>query len=83
MVDFWFNHFNVYALKGATRWRRPPTSARRSGRTRSGRFRDLVVATAQHPAMLFYLDNWLSTRDDLVVPGRGAAGGSTRTTRAS
>ena len=33
-----------------------------------GRFRDLVLATARHPAMLFYLDNWLSTRAGLVVP---------------
>jgi uncharacterized protein (DUF1800 family) len=32
-----------------------------------GRFRDLLLATARHPAMLFYLDNWLSTRADLVV----------------
>jgi uncharacterized protein (DUF1800 family) len=39
-----------------------------------GRFRDLVLATARHPAMLFYLDNWLSTRDGLIVqagPNRG------------
>src|SRR5215831_15402845 len=39
-----------------------------------GKFRDLLLATARHPAMLFYLDNWMSTRADLVVragPQRG------------
>src|SRR6202000_1710122 len=39
-----------------------------------GRFRDLVRATARHPAMLFYLDNWLSTRADLVLPRGPNAG---------
>jgi uncharacterized protein (DUF1800 family) len=74
MVDFWFNHFNVYALKGPVRWM---TSAYEREAIRPyalGRFRDLVLATAHHPAMLYYLDNWLSTRDDLVVPGRGRRG---------
>src|SRR2546429_5437896 len=33
-----------------------------------GKFRDLLLATARHPAMLFYLDNWMSTRADLVAP---------------
>ena len=74
MVDFWFNHFNVYALKGATRWNTPAYEREAVRPHALGRFRDLVVATAQHPAMLFYLDNWLSTRDDLVVPGRGRRG---------
>ena len=35
LVDFWFNHFNVFAGKGAVRVRSPPTSATRSGRTSS------------------------------------------------
>ncbi len=74
MVDFWFNHFNVYALKGATRWNTPAYEREAIRPHAMGRFRDLVVASAQHPAMLFYLDNWLSTRDDLMVPGRGRRG---------
>ena len=74
MVDFWFNHFNVYALKGATRWNTAAYEREAIRPHALGRFRDLVVATAQHPAMLFYLDNWLSTRDDLVTPGRGRRG---------
>jgi uncharacterized protein (DUF1800 family) len=75
MVDFWFNHFNVYGQKGAVRWMVPAYEREAIQPHALGRFRDLVVATARHPAMLFYLDNWLSTRADLVVPpGRPNAG---------
>ncbi len=67
MVDFWFNHFNVYSHKGPTVWM--VTSYERDAiRPHAlGRFRDLLGATARHPAMLYYLDNWLSTRADLVL----------------
>jgi uncharacterized protein (DUF1800 family) len=60
MVDFWYNHFNVFAAKGADRWL--ITSYERDAiRPHSmGKFRDLLEATAKSPAMLFYLDNWLS-----------------------
>jgi uncharacterized protein (DUF1800 family) len=60
MEDFWFNHFNVFANKGADKWLltsyvrdtiRPHTM---------GKFDDLLIATAKSPAMLFFLDNWLS-----------------------
>ena len=74
MVEFWFNHFNVYALKGPVRWMTPAYEREAIRPYAMGRFRDLVLATAHHPAMLYYLDNWLSTRDDLVVPGRGRRG---------
>jgi uncharacterized protein (DUF1800 family) len=74
MVDFWFNHFNVYARKGAVRWMLPAYEREAIRPHALGRFRDLVLATARHPAMLFYLDNWLSTRADLVVPGGPNAG---------
>jgi uncharacterized protein (DUF1800 family) len=60
MVDFWSNHFNVFAAKGADRWLVTEYD-RETIRPRAlGRFRDLLLATAQSPAMLFYLDNWLS-----------------------
>jgi uncharacterized protein (DUF1800 family) len=68
MAAFWFNHFNVFAGKGlCSLWCgafeeeaiRPHTM---------GRFRDLLGATAKHPAMLFYLDNWQNTAPD--SPGR-------------
>ena len=68
MVDFWFNHFNVYAQKGAVRWMLPAYEREAIRPYALGRFRDLLSATAHHPAMLFYLDNWLSTRPGLVVP---------------
>jgi uncharacterized protein (DUF1800 family) len=74
MVDFWFNHFNVYAQKGAVRWMLPAYEREAIRPHALGRFRDLVLATARHPAMLFYLDNWLSTRADLVVRGGPNAG---------
>jgi uncharacterized protein (DUF1800 family) len=67
MVDFWFNHFNVYAQKGAVRWMVPAYEREAIRPYALGRIRDLVLATARHPAMLFYLDNWTSTRADLVL----------------
>ena len=74
MVAFWFNHFNVYAQKGAVRWMVPAYEREAIRPHALGRFRDLLVATARHPAMLFYLDNWLSARADFVVPGGPNAG---------
>jgi uncharacterized protein (DUF1800 family) len=60
MTDFWFNHFNVFIGKGADRYL--VTSYERDViRPHAlGKFEDLLVATAKSPAMLFYLDNWLS-----------------------
>src|SRR5258705_360078 len=74
LVDFWFNHFNVYAQKGAVRWMLPAYEREAIRPHVLGHFRELVLATARHPAMLFYLDNWLSTRADLVVPRGPNAG---------
>jgi uncharacterized protein (DUF1800 family) len=67
MVDFWFNHFNVFAQKGAVRWMVTGYERDVIRPHALGRFRDLVEASARHPAMLFYLDNWLSVRPDFVV----------------
>ncbi len=60
MTDFWFNHFNVFINKGAARYLL--TSYERDAIRPHvlGKFEDLLVATAKSPAMLFYLDNWLS-----------------------
>ena len=72
MVDFWLNHFNVYSLKGPVRWMVPDYERQALRPHALGQFRDLVVATAQHPAMLYYLDNWLSTREGFTLsPARG------------
>ena len=64
LADFWYNHFNVYLEKGADRFL-VPTYEREAIRPHLlGRFRDLLEATAQSPAMLFYLDNWESVGPD-------------------
>lgn len=73
LVDFWYNHFNVFLDKGADRYL--VTSYERDViRPRVlGKFKDLLVATAQSPAMLYYLDNWQSRVADprRKRPGRG------------
>ncbi len=69
MTDFWFNHFNVFIGKGADRWW---TTAYERDAIRPhalGRFRDMLGEVARHPAMLFYLDNWLSSAPDAKVDG--------------
>jgi uncharacterized protein (DUF1800 family) len=70
LVDFWMNHFNVFNGKGQDRVLL--TSFERDAIRPHvfGHFRDLLLATARHPAMLFYLDNWQSqaAREDLPVP---------------
>ena len=72
MVDFWTNHFNVFANKGADRWLlisydrdtiRPHTM---------GKFQDILRATAESPAMLFYLDNFQSVSPNSQQPQRPA-----------
>jgi uncharacterized protein (DUF1800 family) len=60
MVDFWYNHFNVYAAKGADRWLITEYERDAIRPHAMGKFRDLLGATAKSPAMLFFLDNWLS-----------------------
>lgn len=64
LTDFWFNHFNVYIGKGADRYL---VTAYERDVIRPhvlGKFKDMLVATAQSPAMLFYLDNWQSEGPD-------------------
>jgi uncharacterized protein (DUF1800 family) len=60
MTDFWFNHFNVYMGKGADRLMLANYEQDVIRPRAMGKFEDLLVATAKSPAMLFYLDNWLS-----------------------
>ncbi|MBA2732744.1 MAG: DUF1800 family protein, partial [Acidobacteria bacterium] len=69
MVDFWTNHFNVFAGKAADRWLliaydrdtiRPNTFAK---------FYDLLKATAESPAMLFFLDNFQSVSPNANMNG--------------
>jgi len=60
MDDFWFNHFNVYAGKGEERWYLTAYERDVIEPHAFGKFHDLLTATAKSPAMLFYLDNFLS-----------------------
>ena len=60
MTDFWFNHFNVFLGKGADHYLLTSYERDVIRPHALGKFEDLLVATAQSPAMLFYLDNWLS-----------------------
>jgi uncharacterized protein (DUF1800 family) len=60
MDDFWFNHFNVFAGKGEVKWYLTSYERDVIQPNTLGKFKDLVTATAKSPAMLFYLDNFLS-----------------------
>jgi len=60
MVDFWTNHFNVFLGKGADRFLLPDYIEHAIREHALGKFADLLIATAESPAMLFYLDNWQS-----------------------
>src|SRR5690348_8902185 len=71
LTDFWFNHFNVDESKGLDRWLIPGYERDAIRPHVFGRFRDLLEAVAWHPAMLFYLDNWLSVKDGFQLPRKG------------
>jgi uncharacterized protein (DUF1800 family) len=75
MVDFWTNHFNVYSNKAATRWFLPAYDRDVIRPNALGNFKDLLTATAQSPAMLFYLDNFES-----VAPNAQMNAGQRRNT---
>ena len=57
LVDFWFNHFNVFARKGQTGIYVGEYEREAIRPHILGKFRALLGATAKNPAMLFYLDN--------------------------
>ena len=87
LVDFWFNHFNVDARKGPTRFMLTEYEREAIRPHVLGHFRDLLGATAHSPAMLFYLDNWQSADPsrphlDRVTPqARGQFGNRLRQRR--
>jgi len=74
LLDFWFNHFNVAAQKGAVRWMLASYEHDALRPHLFGSFRTLLGAVAHHPAMLFYLDNWASTREGLDLAALRRAG---------
>jgi len=65
MDDFWLNHFNVYVRKGQNEPYYLASYNRDSVLPNAmGKFENLLVATAESPAMLLYLDNWQSVGPD-------------------
>jgi len=75
MTDFWFNHFNVYEYKNqcvyyTTTYERDVIRAHAFGK-----FYDLLVAVAESPAMLMYLDNWLSIGPHSQAAGKNGQSG--------
>jgi uncharacterized protein (DUF1800 family) len=83
MTDFWFNHFNIYLHKDADQYLVTAYERDVIRPHALGKFKDLLLATAQSPAMLFYLDNWLSMGPKSLAavaaankgkPGQAAAG---------
>lgn len=86
LVDFWFNHFNVDQAKNIQQAQNQEhlligSYERDAIRPHVlGHFKDLLLATARHPAMLYYLDNWQSMASDAVdvgpfAPQRGVVNG--------
>ncbi len=62
LTDFWVNHFNIDIAKGPDREYLEAYEREAIRPHVLGKFRDLLVATAETPAMMYYLDNWQSVR---------------------
>ncbi len=75
MVDFWANHFSVFARKGPLGALLPHYERAVLRPHALGRFEDLLAAVARSPAMLFYLDNWLSSAEGSRRRGRRLGSG--------
>jgi uncharacterized protein (DUF1800 family) len=76
MADFWMNHFNVFAGKGPVKFMVGEYERAVVRPHAWGKFEDLLRATAESPAMLFYLDNWLSADPNApAFNDRGARSG--------
>ena len=73
MTGFWFNHFNVSVTKGSTRAfiGNYATTLRANA---LGKFEDLLLASARHPAMLLYLDQAQSNVRGINEIGRASCG---------
>lgn len=63
LTEFWFNHLNVYAGKGTVRPFVGHYAVNVARAHALGKFEDLLLASARHPAMLFYLDQFQSVAD--------------------
>ncbi len=74
MVDFWYNHFNIFSRKGPDEMLVGAYEQQAIRPNALGRFRDLLEATAHHPAMLYYLDNWQNTAPNASSNGNRKQG---------
>ena len=75
LIDFWFNHFNVFAAKGLVGLYLADYERAAIRPRVLGPFRDLLGAIAKSPAMLIYLDNWLSVGPKPAGGGRRRGAG--------
>jgi len=62
LVDFWTNHFNIFARKGLAAFRKPADERNVIRKHALGSFREMLKASAQSSAMLVYLDQQASHR---------------------
>ncbi|SHF67144.1 DUF1800 domain-containing protein [Pedobacter caeni] len=69
LTDFWFNHFNVSLTKNQCASFVPAYERDIIRPNVTGKFSDLLLATAKSPAMLIYLDNFTSTGQPVALPG--------------
>lgn len=72
--DFWFNHFNIFLDKGVDRYFLAAYERDALRPHVLGKFKDLLLATAESPAMLYYLDNWQSVGPQSLAATRRANG---------
>ena len=68
LADFWINHFNIFLGKNVERYLMPSYVEEVIRPRALGRFEDLLIATAESPAMMVYLDNTLSVAEGSVPP---------------
>lgn len=62
LVDFWTNHFNIFAFKGDGAYRKATDDIEVIRQHALGKFPDMVLASAKSAAMLGYLDNQLNRK---------------------
>lgn len=72
LVDFWFNHFNVFEHKGLDKLWVGAYEEEAIRPNTLGRFSELLLATARHPAMLVYLDNWKNVAPNAIAGGKAS-----------
>ncbi len=87
MVDFWTNHFNIFARKGLAAYRKPQDERQVVRAHVFGKFPEMLLASAKSTAMLLYLDQQASNfsqpnenyaRELLELHSLGVDGGYTQ-----